>query len=146
MKAKVLVAVAVVSGALVSAALAAAKTTEYSGPIKPSGALSFKLTQKPDFTRLRNGFSFSKLPVRCSGHNETTSGHLTFPIKVEHRHFTATAKTRHGGASLVLKGKFTPGYQGAKGTIRIRGKRVPIDSGGRHRCGSGVRKFRVKPV
>ncbi len=145
MKTRLLVSVAVVSGVLVLAVGALGKTTQFSGPIKPSGTLSFKLTQKQDFTRLRNGFRFEALPLSCTGGKETTSGHLTFPVNVKRRHFVATAKARHGAASLVMKGKFKPGFKLARGTIEIQGKRVPLDSGGNGKCHSGLRHFKVEP-
>jgi hypothetical protein len=138
------VALAVVGSALLLAGAATGKTTRYRGPIRPSGALSFKLTKKHDILRLRNGFSFSRLPLECSGGHETTSGSLTFPVNVHHRRFKAVAKSHSGSASLVMKGAFKHHFRKAAGTIRIRGKNVPLDSGGKGHCDSGVRPFRVR--
>ena len=128
------------------AAGASAKTTRFRGPIEPAGTLSFELTRKPDLTRLRNGFRFRGLPVDCAGGRSKSSGHLTFPIKVEQRRFTATAKSRHGAASLLLRGRFNEAFSHATGTIEIRGRKVPLDSGGTGRCHSGTRHFDVRQV
>lgn len=144
MRTRMFVALAVVGSALLLAGAATGETTHYRGPIRPSGTLSFKLTKKHDILRLRNGFSFSRLPLLCLRRNETTSGSLTFPVNVHHKKFKAVAKSHSGSASLVMKGTFRHHFRKAVGTIRIQGKKVPLDSGGKGDCDSGVRPFRVR--
>lgn len=144
MRTRMLIAVAVVGGMLLLAAGATGKTSRYTGPIQPSGTLRFVLTEKSDILRLRKGFSFSKLPLVCLRRKETTSGSLTFPVNVHHKQFKAVAKSHSGSSSLVMKGAFKHHFHKAKGTIRIEGKKVPLDSGGTGKCDSGVRPFRVR--
>jgi hypothetical protein len=144
MKVRVLAATVAIVGLLVLAVAAMGKTTDYKGPIAHGGILRFKLTQKHGTLHLRNGFSFSGLRVQCSNGRQHTSGHLTFPIDVKQRRFTATAQTPHNAAFLQLKGHFSSNLKKAAGTIEVKGKKVHLDGGGHAKCHSGVRNFVVK--
>ncbi len=123
--------------ALALAAPAAAKTRDYKGPIGPSGAISFGVKGKGDRTKVVE-LEWFRLPVECGRKDDTSSGALTFPVKVKDRKFSAYAvygNKNHPKAEAIIRGKINGSR--AHGSIIVRGSKLPVNDAGTGDCDSG---------
>lgn len=124
-------AVAVLSAALMlsaPAAVGAGKKKAFAGSFKPAGTLQFDLKKTKKGKRVVN-FEWDAFPLECDGGPKTSSGNLTFKVKVKKKEFSATAVPNADpkAAKLSLKGEFK-GKRNAEGTMRLRGDKVPTDT------------------
>jgi hypothetical protein len=112
--------------------------TSYRGTFEPSGVVRFDLKKTANGKSVVN-FKWARLPLDCENGPETTGSRLLFEVQVERRQFFASAvdDPDNPGARLELEGELV-GTDRAKGTLRIRGRRVPVDQGPRQNCDSGV--------
>lgn len=118
--------------ALAVPASASAATT-YSGNFEPTGTLQFTVSNN----KVKE-FQFSGFPLNCGGASKTTSGNLTFDVRVKKGHFEAAAVLGNADrpkAKLKLVGDIDGAL--ASGTMNIKGRKVPLDGGGRGKCHSG---------
>ena len=118
--------------ALAVPASASAATT-YSGNFETTGTLQFTVSNN----KVKE-FQFVGFPLNCGGDAKTSSGNLTFDVKVKKGHFEASAingKPKNPKAKLKLVGDIDGTL--ASGTMNIKGKKVPLDGGGRGKCHSG---------
>lgn len=125
------VALLVVSAVgLAAPASMGATVKQYNGTFTPGGTLSFKL-KKTNKGKKVIDFTFSNFPVACSGGPNTTSGNLTFPVKVKNNKFEAAGVAgndpNNPRSRLDLTGEFKPG-QKAEGTMKVRGPKVNVDN------------------
>ncbi len=109
------------------AAVGAAKKT-YGGAFESSGELQFDLKKANKGKKILD-FTFAGFPVQCDSGSQTTSGHLTFAIKVKNNKFEADAISTNPGSEskLNLTGKLKNGGQ-AEGTLKVHGANVLIDN------------------
>ena len=110
---------------------------KYLGGFEATGTLSFVVE------RTRSGkkvfrYKWNDFPLDCRSGPETSSSRLTYAVRVENKRFSARAvdNIRDPGAFLRIRGEFQ-GTSSASGTMRLEGKNVPVDSGGRKNCDSG---------
>jgi len=96
-----------------------------------------------ELKKSRNGktvvkYTWEDFPLLCDSGPKTSSDFLAFGQKVRRGKFDAVAVDNQSnpGARLKLEGKLK-GPRNAEGTLRIEGKRVPLDGGGKDRCDSG---------
>lgn len=101
-----------------------AKTREYTGTVAPSGTLEFKWKKKKKRKPKVKGLTFSQVPITCAEGANTTTGRLTFGIKVRKKRFQADAKDNEG-SMLTVAGTVSKG--GSSGTIRVFGA-TPLDN------------------
>ena len=113
--------------------------TKYAGAFNPSGTLSFVVKPTNNGKKVFR-FAWQAFPLDCKGGPETSSNRLNFAVRVKDKRFHAEAvdDAANPRAFLTLDGKFEGGGT-ASGTMRIKGRRVPVDSGGRANCDSGKR-------
>jgi len=122
--------------ALAVPAPAAAATRSYSGDVGGAATLSFTLKKRQGKSTVKD-FLFEQVPVQCAAGANTTSGHLTFGMKVEGKKFGAKAEDG-AGSELQVDGKLKQQGKQARGTLRVHGA-VPTDDGGRGtNCDTGV--------
>jgi hypothetical protein len=125
--------------ALTLPADAMAAKRAYAGGIEPSGELSFKLKQKRDRETIKN-FAFTQVPIDCAEGAKTTTGHLTFGIRLEGKEFGARADNDEG-SRLRVSGKLKQRGKRARGKIRIHGA-VPTDDGATGTsCDTGILRW-----
>ena len=123
--------------ALAFAGLAEAKTREFSGPIGPSGAISFSLKGKGDRAKVMD-LRWFRLPVDCGRSEDTSSGSLSYKISVNDKRFKADAvlgNPKRPKAEAVIRGKIKG--KDASGSILVRGSKLPISGGKTDDCESG---------
>lgn len=126
--------------ALALAASAAAKTTEYKGPIGPSGAISFSVKGKGDRAKVID-LEWFRLPIECGKNNteDTSSGTLSYKLPVDEKgKFNANAvlgPKKDPKAQAIIKGKING--ERAHGSIIVRGFQVPVTDAGTGDCDSG---------
>ena len=114
--------------ALALPAHAAAATRGYSGGLEPSGELSFDLKHKRGVKTVKD-FAFAAVPVDCAEGTSTTSGHLTFGMRLEGKEFGTRADDGQG-SRLRVSGKLKQRGKRAEGKLRIHGE-VPTEDGAR---------------
>ena len=127
---------AVAGCTLALAAPASAKTLDFQGPIGPSGAISFTVKGKGDKLSVRD-LEWFRLPVECGNEENTTSGTLSYRVKVEKGKFEAKAvlgTKKKPKAKAVIKGKINGDK--ASGSINVSGTKLPV-SDGTGNCASG---------
>jgi hypothetical protein len=131
-----LVALAV---ALVLPAVAGAgqDKTRYLGSFESSGTLQF-VVKKTDRGKKVFNFRWTDFPLDCKGGEDTSSNGLTFGVRVRNGRFETQAVDNpdNPGSRLFLEGRLEG--VSASGTMRLRGKRVPVDGPGRKECDSGT--------
>ena len=137
-----LIAMAAVSAVALAApgsAGAGQDRTKYVGAFEPTGSVSFVVKKTNNGKKVFN-FEWAGFPLDCRGTPETSSDGLTFAVPVKQGEFkTSAADTDNRGnvdALLKLGGEFAS-RTSASGTMRIEGKEVRIDGGGRKNCDSG---------
>jgi hypothetical protein len=107
--------------ALLVPAVAAASVKHFSGPVVPSGSVSFTAMTRPaKVVKVRPGFTFTHIPMTCDQGPETVSGNFDFAMRVKHRHFHGTG-IYTGGGRVAVAGTFTHHGRKANGTISISG-------------------------
>jgi hypothetical protein len=113
--------------ALLAPGAAMAKKIHYRGKIKPSGTLQFDLLKKNHKTSIVH-FKWKSMPIDCKAGANTSTGNLTYRVKVKHHQFDTTARANGQGtnAKAHITGKLDGRH--AKGTISISGKKVPVDN------------------
>lgn len=135
----VLAAALALTAALALPTGAAARTKHYSGPVSPSGTVSFKLNtvvkkkgKKHRKVRTVSGFSFDGIPVSCADGAHVTHGQVTFPVKFKGG-FKIDAESSATGAKVHIQGNL------AAGTLQVSGN-VPIDAANNlgSNCDSGL--------
>lgn len=121
---------------LVTAASAMAATRKYSGPIAPSGTLSFNLKSANGQKEILK-LSWEDLPVNCAGGPNVSSGGLSFAVPLIKKGFKARAvlgNPDNPRAEAKIDGRVTA--RKASGTISLQGSKLPIP-GGADDCQSG---------
>lgn len=135
---KAVALVAAISVALAApTAVGAGRTSKYTGDFAVTGTMSFQLKKSRD-GKFVFKYSWDDFPLLCESGLQTSSSFIENRQNVKDRRFKATAVDNQSnpGARLSLRGKLV-GPRRAEGTLRIRGDRVPIDSGGKDQCESG---------
>ena len=125
--------------ALLLAAPAAAKESEFRGPIGPSGAISFTVKGKKERTKVVD-LAWYRLPVECGSKDkpDSSTGTLTFKVPVEDGKFSAYAvygNKKRPKAEAIVKGRING--ERAHGTIIVRGSKLPVSGAGVGNCDSG---------
>ncbi len=136
---KLIAVVGVVSVAFAATtAVGGLNRSMYRGDFEETGRMSFTLERFQNGKRVIN-FSWKQFPLDCQGRARTSSGHLEFSQKVERRRFSAEAvdDADDPGSRLSMAGRLV-GQRNAQGTLRIRGKEVPLDNGSVRNCESGT--------
>ena len=118
----------------------------YKGAFETTGTMRFILERTDGGKRVIN-FRWVRFPLACEGGSETSSSYLEFRQKVENRRFSAEAVDNpdNPGSRLSMEGRLV-GPSKAVGTLRIRGKRVPLDGPGRDECDSGTVGWRAEKL
>ncbi len=131
------VAVSAVALTVPGSAGAGQGKAKYFGGFEGTGDLSFVVKKSKNGKKVFN-FKWVGFPLDCQGAPETSSNKLSFSVKIEKNKFRTQAVDNQDkpGALLKLKGKLK-GKSLANGSMRIEGKRVPVDSGGTAKCDSG---------
>ena len=139
---RIVPAVLVLTLALPATATASKRT--YSGAIDAaSGSIEFTLKKrkatkrKPKRTSVRN-FTFFDVPLTCDAGPATTSGRLTFGMRVAQKEFSADADDG-AGSNLHVEGTLKQRERRTVGTLRVFGE-VPLDPDGVQRganCDTG---------
>ena len=121
----------------VAAPSAQAAERKYEGAFVPSGTLSFVVKKSGDGKKVVN-YRWDDFPLDCRGGDEKSSSFLEFSIRVRRGKFSTVAVDNpdNPGARLQLEGRLI-GRNNAKGTMRLEGRRVPVDGPGRENCDSG---------
>lgn len=122
---------------LCMAAPATAGTSKYRGDIDPSGRIAFKVVKAAGKQKV-DKLKWAKLPVRCDGKKETTSNGLGFKVRVKDGVFDASAvlgDAANPDAKAEIHGELN-GHD-ATGTIKVSGKKLPLDGGLTGDCRSG---------
>lgn len=133
--------------ALALPAHAAASKREYSGAVDAaSGSIDFTLKKKRKKGKKGRrmtvrGFEFRNVPVACDDVSGTTSGRLTFGIRVRKKKFEAAADD-DGGSNLNVKGTLKQKGKRTVGKLRVFGD-VPLDPNGEQR-GTGCNTGRLE--
>jgi hypothetical protein len=116
-------------------------TKSYSGGFDPSGAVSFKVKKKKHGKKKKViKFLFEGVPTTCDDGVHTTSGLLTFAMKLKHKNFHGDASFNNQ-ATLVVAGKVDG--SSASGTLQAIGA-LPIDNGdgaSGTNCDTGIRPW-----
>jgi len=144
---KLIALIAVASVTLAApTAVGAGSRSKYKGDFEETGTMSFTLKQSQNGKKVIN-FSWVQFPLRCQGGAGTLSSRLLFGQQVKRKHFSAEAvdDPDNPGARLSMEGKLI-GQNDASGTLRIRGKRVPLNGGARRECESGTVGWRAEKV
>lgn len=122
--------------ALAFAGSAEAKTLDFSGPIGPSGAISFSVKGNGDRAKVQN-LEWFRIEVDCKGGDDTSTGALNYDVEVNDGKFSADAvlgNPERPKAEAIIKGKINGDR--SHGSIIVRGSRVPISEGNGD-CDSG---------
>ena len=137
------IVLAVLVLALVLPAHAAAAKRSYSGAFDAvQGSIDFTLKKKGTKKRKKTsvrGFTFLEVPITCDTGSATTSGRLTFGMRVAKKRFSADADDDQG-SSLHVEGTLKQKGKRVVGTLRVFGS-VPLDPDGQIRgtnCDTGV--------
>lgn len=110
---------------LVTEANAGTRTKDYNGTFEPGGTLSF--TVKPtDNGKKVVKFKFFLFPVQCDSGMNTTTGRITFGMKVRNKEFHARAVNDAGTSELAVEGRLKGGGE-AQGTLKVKGSGVNVD-------------------
>jgi hypothetical protein len=132
---RIVPAVLVLALALPATATASKRT--YSGAVDAaSGTIEFTLKKKkatkrnPRKTSVRN-FTFVGVPVTCDAGPATTSGTLTFGMRVIRKQFSADADDG-AGSNLHVEGTLKQRGKRTVGTLSVFGE-VPLDPDGAQR-------------
>lgn len=127
-----------VAAIALGAPTAGAAGKSYDGTFEPGGTLAFKLEKTKTGKKIFN-YRFKSFPLQCSGGPNTTSGNLTFAVRVKNNKFSTVAVAgndpQNPAAKLSLAGTLKPNGN-AKGTMKIEGSKVDVDSGRRSACSS----------
>lgn len=127
--------------ALLTPGLAGAATRDYSGPIKSGGEVAFELVKKKKGKFVAK-FEWRGLPVDCKRGPNTSAGNLTFRVPVKKKRFSTTAivgKPEKPDARARITGSFTA--RQAKGSISVKGSKVPVAQGNPDNCSSGKARW-----
>jgi hypothetical protein len=119
---------------------AIASTKSYGGGFDPSGSLSFKVKKKKHKKKRVIKFLFQGVPMTCDDGAHTTSGLLTFAMKVKKGSFHGDASFNNQ-ATLVVQGELSG--SSASGALQAIGA-LPIDGGdgaAGTNCDTGVRPW-----
>ena len=127
-------------------------TKRYKGDIDVGGTVDFKVrkSKRPGHPAVRKviSFKFSQLPVECDGGDNTSSGEITFKVRVRNGKFNINGvqgSPQNPTASLRIHGELK-GPRNASGTIRVRGSQTPVDVGGSDNCDSKTQDWSAKKV
>ena len=130
--------------ALALPAHAAAAKRDYTGAVEAaSGSIEFTLKKKKKKgkkgkTQTVKDFEFRNIPISCTDTTGTTSGRLTFGMRVRKKKFEAAADDGEG-SNLNVKGTLKQKGKRITGTLRVFGD-VPLDPAGEQRgtgCATG---------
>ena len=121
-------------------AAAYAGSTQYTGYFENAeGQMAFVLDTRDDSTREVEEFNFYDFPLTCKGKEKTTTGFISSDMEVVDDEFSdkvILGPENNPKATLKVEGTIpSPGV--ASGTMKISGRKVPIDGGGRKKCKSG---------
>ncbi|MDQ3729379.1 MAG: hypothetical protein M3355_07280 [Actinomycetota bacterium] len=127
---------AVVGAVALAPAVASAGGRSYDGAFDTGGELHFKVVKSQDGKKVIN-YRFERFAVNCEGRSNTTTGDLSFSVRVQNNKFDTRAILGDPGnpkATLNLHGKLLP--NGAEGTMKIEGRKVRTDTGPNTACSS----------
>ena len=120
---------AVVGAVAFAPSIASAGGRSYDGSFATGGELHFKVVKSKDGKKVIN-YRFEGFALRCEEGPNTTTDSLNFSVRVKDNEFGTRAilgNPDNPQATLRLKGKLLP--NGAKGTMKIEGRKVPTDTG-----------------
>ena len=120
---------AVVGAVTLAPAVASAGGRSYDGAFATGGELHFKVVKSQDGKKVIN-YRFERFVLNCEGGPNTTTGDLSFSVRVRDNKFSTRAVLGNPNsprATLNLQGKLNP--NGAEGTMKIEGRKVPTDTG-----------------
>jgi hypothetical protein len=121
---------------LAGVAVAHASTRSFAGRLAGGGTVAFEAKfRHGDPVKVRHGWEWVALPVRCPAQDTTASGHFTFPMLVNERrrfHGVGLARGDTGNSRASVRGRFSRGGHRARGVFRLRG-----NVNGRRRCDTG---------
>ena len=119
-----------VAGAVAFApAIADAGGRSYDGTFETGGELHFKVVKSDNGKKVIN-YRFERFALNCEGGPNTTTDGLSFSVRVRDNKFSTRAvlgNPDNPRATLNLQGKLLP--NGAEGTMKIEGRKVPTDTG-----------------
>jgi len=110
-------------------AIANAGGRSYDGTFETGGELHFKVVKSEDGKKVIN-FRFERFALICEGGPNTITDGLSFSVRVKDNKFDTRAISGdpdNPKATLNLQGKLLP--NGAEGTMKIEGRKVPTDTG-----------------
>jgi hypothetical protein len=120
-----------------------ANTRSFDGRLHAGGTVAFKVKfRHGEPVKVRHGWEWSGLPVRCPGELTTASGRFTFPMPAnDRRRFRGVgfARGETGKSRASVRGRFSRNGHRAHGTFRLRG-----NVNGRQRCDTGRVRWRAR--